>query len=128
MARRTKQGDVVRQTLRAAERPLTPAETNARARETLPDLGLATTYRHLRALAAEGLVVGVDYPGQPTRYEWADGREKHHFSCRHCGKLFALDAPSPTETQPIAKPETPAGYVVEGAELILYGACPACSS
>ncbi len=128
MARNTRQGDVVRQTLQAAKRPLTPAEANAQARETLPNLGLATTYRHIRALATEGLVVGVDYPGHPIRYEWADGREKHHFSCRRCGKLFALDAHQPTEPPPKEKLKIPSGYLVEGAELILYGSCPACSA
>ena len=83
------------------------------------------TYRHVRSLAEQGLVVGVDYPDQPTRYEWADGRNKTHFSCRGCDKLFALDLP---RTNDLPDLDLPAGYLVQGSEIILYGLCPDCSN
>ena len=125
MPRRTCQGNAVRTVLRAAERPLTPAEIHVFASKQLPSLGLATTYRHVRALAKEGCLVGVDYPGQPTRYEWADGRDKTHFSCRGCGKLFALDLP---QTDNLPDLDLPPGYHAQGGEIILYGLCPDCSN
>ena len=69
-----------------------------------------------------GEVVGVDYPGQPPRYEWADGQDKVHFSCRACNKLYALE--DTTEDSPPAK--APKGFKVQGFEVMLYGTCPEC--
>ena len=51
----------------------------------------------MKTLADDSVVVGVDYPGQPTRYEWVDGQDKTHFTCRSCDKLFALDLPQADE-------------------------------
>ncbi|MBT3667965.1 MAG: transcriptional repressor, partial [Opitutae bacterium] len=65
---------------------------------------------------------GVDYPGQPPRYEWADGEDKVHFACRTCDKLFALE--DTTEDTPPAK--APKGFQVQGFEVMLYGTCPEC--
>ena len=60
-------------------------------------------------------MVGVDYPGQPPRYEWADGEDKVHFACRICDKLFALE--DTTEDTPPAK--APKGFQVQGFEVML---------
>ena len=124
MRRTTRQGASLRIVLRTAERPLTPAEIHERARKRIPNLGLATTYRHIHGLVKKGNLVGVDYPGQPTRYEWADGLQKVHFVCRSCEKLFAiqenLDFKDPDE------PPLPPGFKIQGGEWILYGLCPAC--
>jgi len=125
MPRRTRQGNAVRTALRVAERPLTPSEIHVLASKEFQGLGLATAYRHIRSLAEEGDLVGVDYPGQPTRYEWADGRDKPHFSCRCCNKLFALDLPQADDLPDL---DLPPGYLVQGGEIILYGLCPACSA
>ncbi|MAK27046.1 MAG: transcriptional repressor [Opitutae bacterium] len=91
MKRNTKQGQVVLEVIRNAGRPLTPREVHKRASDRIPQLGIATTYRHLKSLTQSHQVVGVDYPGQPPRYEWADGEDKVHFACRSCEKLFALE-------------------------------------
>ena len=125
MPRKTRQGTLILETLQAAERPLTPTEVHYAATNELPNLGLATTYRHIRNLAKQDLVVGVDYPGQPTRYEWVDGKDKTHFTCRGCEKLFALDLP---QVNDLPNLDLPAGYIVQGGETILYGLCPDCSA
>jgi Fur family ferric uptake transcriptional regulator len=91
MIRKTEQGQVVSDVIEKAGRPLTPLEVHQLASQKIPRLGIATTYRHLRKLTEDQQVVGVDYPGQPPRYEWADGKDKVHFSCRSCDKLFALE-------------------------------------
>ena len=90
----------------------------------ISNLGLATTYRHVKALADDSVVVGVDYPGQPTRYEWVDGQDKTHFTCRSCDKLFALDLP---QTDELPEFDLPPGFVATGGEFIVYGLCPDCS-
>lgn len=125
MSRNTRQGEVLRATIQAAERPLTPREIHFRATQKIPGLGLATSYRHIQSMTEEGSLVGIDYPGQPTRYEWADGRQKIHFSCRSCDKLFALDE-EPDFREPDS-PALPVGFKATGGEWILYGHCAVCS-
>jgi Fur family transcriptional regulator, ferric uptake regulator len=122
MKRTTQQGEIILKVIRSAGRPLTPLEIHQRATRKSPSIGIATTYRHLKNLGENQQVVGVDYPGQPPRYEWADGKDKVHFACRSCKKLFALE--DTTEENPPAK--VPKGFEVQGFEVMLYGLCPQC--
>ena len=122
MIRKTQQGKVVSDVIEHAGRPLTPLEVHELASQKIPRLGIATTYRHLRKLTEDQQVVGVDYPGQPPRYEWADGKDKVHFACRCCDKLFALE----DTTGDIPPAKAPKGFKVQGFEVMLYGICPQC--
>lgn len=122
MKKNTLQGKLISTVIQESNRPLTPLEIHQRALQISPRIGIATTYRHLKNLCKESKIVGVDYPGQPPRYEWADGKDKVHFSCRSCDKLFALD--DTTEASPPAK--APSGFTVQGFEVMLYGVCPEC--
>lgn len=123
MRRNTKQGEAISSIIRSAGRPLTPLELHELALKKIPRLGIATTYRHLKSLTESNQVVGVDYPGQPPRYEWADGKDKVHFACRSCDKLFALE----DTTDDKAPATAPQGFKVLGFEVMLYGVCPHCS-
>ena len=122
MKRNTKQGEVISSIIRNANRPLTPLELHELAVNKIPSLGIATTYRHLKSLTDLNQVVGVDYPGQPPRYEWADGKDKVHFACRSCDKLFALED---TTEEPLQL-KYHEGFKVHGFEVMLYGICPEC--
>ena len=122
MKRNTQQGNLILEVIKDANRPLTPLEIHQRAAVSSPRIGIATTYRHIKALAEQNQVVGVDYPGQPPRYEWADGKDKVHFACRSCDKLFALEDTS-DDTPPT---KVPTGFKVQGFEVMLYGTCPQC--
>ena len=122
MKRNTQQGNLILEVIKDANRPLTPLEIHQRASVSSPRIGIATTYRHIKALTEQNQVVGVDYPGQPPRYEWADGKDKVHFSCRSCDKLFALE----DTTGDIPPANTPKGFEVQGFEVMLYGRCPEC--
>ena len=122
MKRHTRQGEVILSAIKTAGRPLTPLEIHELASKKIPRLGIATTYRHIKTLSESHQVVGVDYPGQPPRYEWADGQDKVHFACRACDKLFALE--DTMEDTPPAK--APKGFNVQGFEVMLYGMCPEC--
>ena len=122
MKRTTRQGELILDVIRSAGRPLTPLEIHQIANREIPRLGIATTYRHLKTLSENHQVVGVDYPGQPPRYEWADGLDKVHFSCRACNKLFALE----DTTEDFSPAKAPNGFKVLGFEVMLYGTCPEC--
>ena len=122
MKKNTEQGKLISRVIQESNRPLTPLEIHQRALQTSPRIGIATTYRHLKNLCEENKIAGVDYPGQPPRYEWADGKDKVHFACLSCDKLFALE--DTTEDTPPTK--VPTGFLVQGFEVMLYGTCPKC--
>jgi Fur family ferric uptake transcriptional regulator len=116
--RNTRQKEVVRAVLERSNRPLTAAEIHEEGRKAIPRLGLNTVYRLIQELVSQGSVLGVDYPGQPLRYEWATGRHVPHLLCRDCGKVFPIDAEVPDV--PVS---VPAGFSLEGQELILFATC-----
>ena len=122
MKRKTKQGEVISKVIELSERPLTPVEIHQLASKENSSIGIATTYRHLKMLGEKNQVVGVDYPGQPPRYEWADGKDKVHFACRSCNKLYALEDTA-EDKPPVEEPD---GFRVQGFEVMLYGICPKC--
>jgi len=122
MKRKTKQGEVISKVIELSERPLTPLEIHQLASKENSSIGIATTYRHLKMLGEKNQVVGVDYPGQPPRYEWADGKDKVHFACRSCNKLYALEDTA-EDKPPVEEPD---GFKVQGFEVMLYGICPKC--
>lgn len=121
MIRRTRQRLAIETALRRAGRPLVPAEIHAAAREDFPQLGLRTVYRQLKDMTTEGMVVGVDYPGQPLRYEWVSEGEHAHFICRECQQVYDLEVAVPDV--PVAEPE---GFRITGQETVFYGLCPDC--
>jgi len=104
-----------------AERPLSPDEILAAARRGLPGLGQATVYRTINAMQQERLIVPVDIPGRPSRYEKAGLKHHHHFACTGCGRVFELKGCSYKGDNGV-----PPGFKVEGHELILYGKCRHC--
>jgi len=120
--RSTRQREAIRQVFKDHSRPLLPTEVLKAARRRVPNLGLATVYRTLKRLTEEGWLVGFGLPGQSqTYYERAQGHH-HHFYCRECEKLFKVNC-VPAHLKDL----TPAGFVHEGHELVLYGLCKPCS-
>jgi Fur family ferric uptake transcriptional regulator len=51
MKRNTKQAKVITEVIRSAGRPLTPSEIHECASQNIARLGIATIYRHLKALS-----------------------------------------------------------------------------
>jgi Fur family ferric uptake transcriptional regulator len=121
--RHTRQRAAIRRALEAEARPLSPGELLAAARREVPQLGLATVYRALRALVAEGVAVPVELPGEPARYERRPPAHHHHFRCRACARVYEV----PGCARGIAA-LVPAGFELDGHELVLYGRCGACAA
>ncbi|MCC6751681.1 MAG: transcriptional repressor [Deltaproteobacteria bacterium] len=121
MLRSTTQRTAIRRSLYQADRPLSPEEVREAAQHEAPNLGLATVYRTLKGLVAEGWLVPVELPSQPTRYEVAGKHHHHHFHCRACGQVFEVPG-CPRDLSTL----TPPGFRLEAHEVILYGRCPPC--
>lgn len=121
MIRNTRQREAILKALREARRPLSPAELHQLALRHHSGLGLRTVYRQIKDLTTEGLLVGIDYPGQPLRYEPVSGQHHAHFICRRCQQVFDLPGVSPEVTV-----EAPEGFVIDGQETVFYGICREC--
>ncbi len=121
MQRRTKQRSAILRVLREEGRPLTPEEILRQGKKEVPSLGMTTVYRSIRAMLDDGVLVGIQYPGQPTRYE-VPAPEHIHFICNRCRQVYDLPLPQEEATLSL-----PSGFVAEGHELIVYGRCPDCA-
>ena len=77
----------------------------------------------LKALVEEGAAVAVELPGEPARYERAAAGHHHHFRCRACARVF--EVPGCARGIPAL---APAGFEVDGHELVLYGRCAPCAA
>jgi len=123
MQRDTIQRSAIRAVFEGATRPLSPEEVLDKARKIVPKLGQATVYRALNAMQQEDLIVPVEIPGHAARYERAGLQHHHHFVCSSCEKVFELSGCSYAGD---GESHLPAGFTVEGHEVILYGQCRAC--
>jgi Fur family ferric uptake transcriptional regulator len=120
--RNTRQKQAIRDAFIEADRPLSPEEALAAAQRHYQTLGIATVYRNIKSLLAEGWLDPVSLPGQATRYEVAGKAHHHHFHCRKCGRMYELGDCAGT-----VLPRPPRGFRVAGHELLLYGNCARCA-
>lgn len=121
-SRRTKQRDAVRAILQDAERPLSVEELLKAASRRVKGLGVATVYRAVANLTADGWIEAVEIPGEPTRYERADKGHHHHFQCESCDRAFDI-AGCLDNLRKLAPPK----FRVRQHSVTLYGLCAACS-
>jgi len=122
MERSTKQRAAIQEALGRLGRPLLPQELLAEAQKSVPNLSLATIYRNIKALVADGLVEVVSLPGEVDRYE-VHKHHHHHFYCNSCQQVTDIDA-CPGDLSKLM----PKGYSLEEHQITLYGKCPACSA
>jgi Fur family ferric uptake transcriptional regulator len=119
--RASRQRAAIHTVIAQAARPLSPQEILRDARRVVKRIGLATVYRNLRRLSAEGAIRLVTLPGEGARYEIAEAAHHHHFQCTQCRRVF--DVPGcPGDLRRL----TPRGFVVERHDITLYGRCPDC--
>ncbi len=121
MDRKTQQRATVRRVLKDADRPLCAQEVFDAARVSVSGLGIATVYRNLKMLVDEQWLVLVTLPGEPNRYEVAGKAHHHHFHCRRCNRVFEVP-----ECVSDLRRMTPAGFVLDSHDVVLYGKCKEC--
>ena len=90
MERNTRQRDAIRAAIEASTRPLLPQEVLAKVRAAVPGVGLATIYRNLKLLVAEGSVQAITLPGDSPRYETTESDHHHHFQCTTCQRVYDI--------------------------------------
>ena len=105
--------------VRATDAHPTAAFVYGRVRRRLPRVSLATVYRNLRRLSAEGFLReraapnGMRFDGNLARHD--------HFTCLRCGRIYDV----PARAAPRRR-RAGAGFEVLGQRIELYGRCAAC--
>ncbi|GAA2642403.1 Fur family transcriptional regulator [Paractinoplanes durhamensis] len=91
-----------------------------------PTVSHQAVYDVLRALTDAGLVRRIQPAGATARYESRVADNHHHVVCRSCGAIADIDCAaghSPCLTAPDDH-----GYVIDEAEVVYWGICPACAT
>ena len=92
-SRHTAQGDLVLGALRDAEGFRSAQDVYGVLRGAGQAVGLSTVYRHLQALAEQGVADVIVTPGGETTYRYcqAQGAHHHHLVCRRCGRAEEVE-------------------------------------
>ena len=84
-----------------------------------PSIAIGTVYKHLNALAEEGLLHRITESGSPDRY---DRTERHdHLICSRCGKIADVRLPDMRE-----RIREALGQEILSYDLRIRYICPAC--
>jgi len=98
----------------------------AGVREHVGAVSTQAVYDMLAACAAAGLLRRIEPAGHPARFERRVGDHHHHLVCRRCGRTEDVDGV--IGAQPCLVPPGDLGFVVDEAEVVFWGACPACKA
>jgi Fur family ferric uptake transcriptional regulator len=119
--RKTRQLHAIHRTLNATERPMSIDEIHRAAQAHEEGLGIATVYRTVKTLMADGIVVAINLPGEAPRFEIAGKGHHHHFQCNACGRVFETKACLGDLRRLV-----PRRFRLTGHEIVLYGRCADC--
>ena len=101
------------------QRHLTAEQVFLEMKREHPSIALGTVYKHLNALAEEGLLLRITEPGSPDRY---DRTERHdHLICSRCGKITDVRLPDMQE-----RIREALGQEILSYDLRIRYICPAC--
>jgi Fur family ferric uptake transcriptional regulator len=120
--RQTQQKTAIQKVLERAARPLSSNEILLLAQAEVAQLGIATVYRNIKNLLAEGVIKTVALPNTAPRYELANLAHHHHFQCNNCDKVFDIHGCTHG-----LNTLAPAGFNVQAHDITLYGQCLECT-
>lgn len=81
-------------------------------------------YDALGILTGKGLIRRIQPARSPGRYEDRTDDNHHHLICRRCG--VTADVDSAVGHTPCLRAADDHGFIVDEAEVIYWGTCPAC--
>lgn len=99
------------------------ADLYARARAGDARIGLATVYRTLDLLRAEGAVTLLTVGGRPTYVRCHEGHH-HHLVCTSCGSVEDTELCAAPSADELASRH---GFAATAHELDIYGTCRRCA-
>jgi Fur family ferric uptake transcriptional regulator len=93
-------------------------------RSELGTISRQAVYDALGVLADRGLIRRIQPARSPARFEGRVGDNHHHLVCRGCARTVDVDCA--VGAVPCLTPNEASGYVVDEAEVVYWGVCPAC--
>lgn len=109
--------------LRATDSHPTAAQIHERLSAGRSGVSLATVYRNLELLVAEGRVREVPCERGPARYD-GNVEPHHHFSCEDCGSIADVGLPTPRGL--VSRLARDHALRAERVSITFHGRCPAC--
>ena len=103
----------------------TVAQLHTQLSPEFPSLSLATVYSTLNTLASLGLVFELGNAGDGQKHYDPDTAPHANLICTQCHQIRDLDD---TALQAVStRVAKKSGYQIQGARIVYYGICPACS-
>jgi len=121
--RQTKQRAALVRILRATDEHPTAQCLHSELRKELPNVSLATVYRLLHALSAEGVIAEIEVGQGARRFDGKPGPH-HHIACTACGRT--MDVPELLSSGAQEMIAHWSGYTITGVRMSWEGVCPAC--
>ena len=98
-------------------------QLHSAVKDSLGAVSRQAVYDALNMMADKGLIRRIQPAGSPARYEHRLDNH-HHLVCRKCESLIDIDCA--VGAAPCLEAESDHGYVIDEAEVIYWGICPAC--
>ena len=127
IARRpTKQRAALADALADTDEFVSAQDRHARIAAAGSNVGLATVYRNLQAMAAEGAidVLRTD-DGEALYRACGTAEHHHHLVCRDCGRTVEISVPAPVESWS-ARVGADEGFTDLSHTVEIFGTCPTC--
>jgi Fur family transcriptional regulator, ferric uptake regulator len=121
--RRSHQRELILEIVRSTMDHPTAEWVHRQARRHLPRISVATVYRNLKELAAEGHVSEMHAGGQSTRFD-ANTGQHYHVRCVMCGRM--ADLPISVDRRVEEEAGRAINYRILGHRVEVLGVCPAC--
>ena len=122
--RPTRQRTEIRGVVEALAGFATSQEVHDRLRRDGSSVGLATVYRTLQAMSAEGLVDVLRTDDGEAVYRRCSESHHHHLVCRSCGRTVEVEIPAVERSCRAVSEEHGFTDVVHTVEI--FGTCPGC--
>jgi len=122
--RMTQQRQVILEELRKVTTHPTADEICQVVRQQMPHISLATVYRNLDILAANGLIQKLELAGHQKRFD-GDAEEHLHVRCHSCGRI--ADLPAKPIDVPLEEIQQVTDFKITGHRVEFLGLCPECS-
>src|SRR5689334_19443776 len=121
--RQSRQRDVILDIVRSTMDHPTAEWVYRQARRHLQRISVATVYRNLKELAAEGAIREIHSAGQSARFD-ANTGQHYHARCIVCGRM--ADLPISVDRRVEEEASRAINYRILGHQVEVIGVCPAC--
>ncbi|MFV0307792.1 MAG: Fur family transcriptional regulator [Desertimonas sp.] len=104
----------------------TAVEVAELVRDEIGAISRQSVYDTLTLLTDHQIIRRVQPAGSAARYERRVGDNHHHLVCRTCDRLVDVDCA--VGEMPCLVPVDSGDFIVDEAEVIYWGICPACQA